>query len=400
MTDWWNYRLRDVLLAVDERAGEQDIELVLSVTEKRGIIPQTDVFNKRIATTDVAKYKVLRPLDIAYNPYLLWTGAVGQWLGGEPGVTSPVYECFRVEPPHEPRFIGLLMESGLLTAYFDSTAVGSIQRRRRTTLPVFLAAEATLPDPDAQRRIVDLIRALDEQIVALDLEHARIGELHSTMREALLAGCEEVDLGSLLLGIDAGRSPSTTGEAPTHDQAGVLKVSAVTPLEFRAAEAKALADPSIMSPDMEVREGDVLITRANTPNRVGAVCRVPEGTRRALYLCDKTLRLRPDEGVDGDYLAEALNRRAVRTHLTGSATGTSASMFNISQSKIRATPVPSLPLDIQREVADRLSGVRHVTLALEEEVEHLRAVRSVCLHALLSGEAMIPESYDSLVGAV
>ncbi len=93
MGDWGHHRLSEVLQVVDERAGEQDIQLVLSVTETRGILPQTEVFNKRIATKDVTKYKVLRPLDIAYNPYLLWTGAVGQWLGDTLGVTSPVYEC-------------------------------------------------------------------------------------------------------------------------------------------------------------------------------------------------------------------------------------------------------------------------------------------------------------------
>lgn len=400
MTDWQVYTLRDVLTAVDERVGAQDIELVLSVTEKRGILPQTEVFNKRIATTDVAKYKVLRPRDIAYNPYLLWTGAVGQWLGGEPGVTSPVYECFRVNPPHEPRFIGLLMESGLLTSYFDSTAVGSIQRRRRTTLPVFLAAEARLPDPDSQRRTADLIGSLDAQIEALSAETLRIAELHDALREDLLAGHAEVELGTLLRGIEAGRSPSTNGEAPRDGEPGVLKVSAVSPLEFHPSEAKALADASIMSPDMEVKPGDILITRANTPDRVGAVCRVAPDTRRGLYLSDKTLRLLPERGVDADFLAEALNRRSVRAHLTGTATGTSASMFNITQPKIRATLVPSLSLDKQRQVTESLTSVRQVAVTLRAEWSRARALRRVCLVSLLVGDVEIPASYDPLLGAL
>jgi type I restriction enzyme, S subunit len=145
MSEWAGVQLSDLLDQVDERRGDQDVPLVLSVTEKRGIIPQVEVFKKRIATEDTSNYKVLQPLDIAYNPYLLWTGAIGQWDGQEPGVTSPVYETFRVRAEHDPRFVGLILTSGVLTPYFDATAIGSIQRRRRTPVPVFLAAEATVP---------------------------------------------------------------------------------------------------------------------------------------------------------------------------------------------------------------------------------------------------------------
>ena len=138
---WIEATLREALEPIAIHPNGKDFPLVLSVTEKRGIIPQTEIFKHRIATDDISKYKVLEPMDIAYNPYLLWCGAIGQWKGTEAGVVSPVYECFRVKSNCEPRYLGYIFETGILTNYFDALAIGSIVRRRRTIPSDFIAYE-------------------------------------------------------------------------------------------------------------------------------------------------------------------------------------------------------------------------------------------------------------------
>lgn len=192
----------------------------------------------------------------------------------------------------------------------------------------------------------------------------------------------------------------TTGEPPRDWEEGVLKVSAVTPFLFVPDESKALLPDTSLSADIAVRPGDVLITRANTPDRVGAVCRVPEGVRRGLYLCDKTLRLTPTEALDPDFLVVAMALGSSRSHLTGSATGTSASMFNISQDKIRATPIPMPEIGEQRRIAELVLSARSVLDEIGSEVARLRMFRSTLLTSLLNQEIEIPESYDSLLGNV
>jgi len=58
MTKWRKTTLGAVVEKVDERQGRAVVPLVLSVTEKRGIIPQNQVFTTRVATSDTTKYKV------------------------------------------------------------------------------------------------------------------------------------------------------------------------------------------------------------------------------------------------------------------------------------------------------------------------------------------------------
>ena len=132
-----------------------------------------------------------------------------------------------------------------------------------------------------------------------------------------------------------------------------------------------------------VRPGDVLITRANTPLKVGAVARVPADVRSGLYLADKTLRLIPSSKLDPDFLVVAMALKSARGHLTSSATGTSASMFNISQERIRETPIPLPEIERQKKVSSAVLSVRATADAAHSEAARLREVRASLLTGLL-----------------
>ena len=68
----------DVLEQFSETVGDGPEPTVLTLTERRGFVPQADRFNKRLAIADTSKYHLVRRGDIAFNPYLLWAGAIAQ----------------------------------------------------------------------------------------------------------------------------------------------------------------------------------------------------------------------------------------------------------------------------------------------------------------------------------
>ncbi|MEI6205176.1 MAG: restriction endonuclease subunit S [Desulfuromonadales bacterium] len=94
-------------------------------------------------------------------------------------------------------------------------------------------------------------------------------------------------LDDVLIRIEAGKSFQTTERLASPDEAGVLKVSAVTWADFRPQEAKATEGSYEPSPHHRVRKGDILITRANTKELVGAVVHV------ALTILTGFFRTRP-----------------------------------------------------------------------------------------------------------
>ncbi|WGV60093.1 restriction endonuclease subunit S [Brevibacillus brevis] len=164
-----------------------------------------------------------------------------------------------------------------------------------------------------------------------------------------------VTLGELIEKIEAGKSPSAQGHPAASNEYGVLKVSAVSWGEFLPNENKALFPGYDVEGIPTVQEGDLLISRANTVELVGAVVRVKESYPN-LILSDKTLRLVPIlNDINIDYLLYALRTRYVR-RLFEEATGTSDSMRNLSQDKILKAPIALAPLIEQNIIAENIKN--------------------------------------------
>ena len=89
----------------------------------------------------------------------------------------------------------------------------------------------------------------------------------------------------LLDGIDGGWSPTCHDSPAPPDEWGVLKLGAVTTCQYRDTENKALPADLSPRPEIAVNVGDVLFTRKNTYDLVGACVHVFE-TRPKLMLSD------------------------------------------------------------------------------------------------------------------
>ncbi len=178
-------------------------------------------------------------------------------------------------------------------------------------------------------------------------------------------------VGAVLKGIVSGKSLRTLERPAQETEFGILKVSAVTWGEFRPAENKAMPldyDPGSCPRAMD---GDILISRANTRELIGAPVMV-HGDHPRLLLSDKLLKLIPDETVvDGRYHVRALRSASATLHFSQCAGGSSGSMTNITQGDIRAAPLPLPPLPEQRRIA-----------AILDQAEALRAKRREALAQL------------------
>jgi type I restriction enzyme S subunit len=145
-----------------------------------------------------------------------------------------------------------------------------------------------------------------------------------------------------------------------------------------------------------LRAGDVLITRANTRELVGSTCRVAD-TPLDYFLSDKTLRLIPGPDLRPDFLVEVLQIRSVRRQIEDAATGTSASMKNISQASIRGLRVPVLDRSAQADVVDAVASLARVVDKCRTLSARASAVQGSVVSMLLLGMHEIPDSYDALL---
>lgn len=196
-------------------------------------------------------------------------------------------------------------------------------------------------------------------------------------------------VGTLLTTIEAGKSPSCPDMPAPSGRWGVLKVSAVHPDGFRPDQNKIIENIHFVNPEYEVRSGDLLITRANTPELVGMVCLV-SSPQPKLMLCDKTLRMQVNSEIASkQYLFLCLQQPHVRTQIQSSATGTSMSMKNISQKAIRNLLVSTPPLREQISICARTEALASKLLFEIATCEKLRQKKSGLMNDLLTGHVRV-----------
>ena len=258
-----------------------------------------------------------------------------------------------------PEFLPFLMMSDRFMNRAVEISVGSLSPTINWTtlkLEVF-----DLPPLDQQRRIAEILWAVDEVIQEYEAASSACRSYQTQIIEqrCLADSFQRTRLERVLRRIVAGKSLTGVNEPAGDGEFGVLKVSAVGPAGFDAAEHKRLIDAAEFISRYAVKAGDFLITRCNTKELVGRVCIVGED-HPTLMLCDKTLKLEFDEDLAKPAFIEAvLKSRPVRNQIEGFATGTGGAMKNISQDNIRSLEVPlpslkeqeALTSEIERSIA-------------------------------------------------
>ena len=197
-------------------------------------------------------------------------------------------------------------------------------------------------------------------------------------------------VGSVLLSIDQGWSPRCEKNpvAAVGDW-GVIKTTAVQEFRFAQIENKELPSALEPRPNLEIKAGDLLITRAGPRKRVGVSCLV-RSTQPGLMICDKVYRLRCDTSkIRPGYLELVLNAPQVLGKLNELKTGISDSGVNLTQKRFRglAIPVPSLSTQalIEAEVERIVSTCEAIDGMCEAGLARSDRLRKAILTSLFQG---------------
>ncbi|WP_193197508.1 hypothetical protein [Nostoc sp. MG11] len=172
---------------------------------------------------------------------------------------------------------------------------------------------------DHETAKIDTLISAKERLLDLLTEKRRALITHAVTR-GLNHNSPKTDSGVILFGkipghwkisrlrwfvktLEQGWSPQAEERVIAEEQWGVLKLNAVKEGQFDDSKAKALSEFLDIPIDLEIRPGDFLVTRGNTPELVGYVCYVSK-TRPNLILSDLIYRLRLDESkLNGKFLS-------------------------------------------------------------------------------------------------
>ncbi|MGW8570632.1 hypothetical protein [Streptomyces niveus] len=261
-----------------------------------------------------------------------------------------------------PEYLGHLWQSSLVREQLEASAGGS--RVRSLARRALLEIRLPLPPLAEQHRILGILR---EQLRYLDRGDEALGRattglalLQDAARGALTPSCNAPfdsvapswswgKLGDVIKRIEAGQTLKHNGRPTRGDEWGVIKTSAMTRGTFRESENKAVRAGIRIDESHQISAGDILLCRANSPGHLGAAVQV-EACRPRLLLSDKSLRLVPEENVDGRWLAQLLTTLYVRAQIAQRSKGILSSMQHISQAGLRDIPVPIPPPGEQKRL--------------------------------------------------
>lgn len=242
-----------------------------------------------------------------------------------------------------------------------------------------------LPTLDTQNKIVAI---LDKAITLIENVENSIVELDKLLYSEFLNLFGEPyrntkkwntkSINEVVEKISSGWSAQGEQRLKLDNELGVLKISSVTSGEFRPNEHKAIDRRKVNRNIIIPKKGDLLFSRANTLELVGATC-IVDKDYIDLFLPDKLWKIEPVKGVvKAEYLKSVLSSELFRKNFTQFATGSSGSMLNISQEKFRSILLPIPPFQLQEkysilfwkilEIKNKKREISKYSLSLERSI--------------------------------
>ena len=359
----------------------------------------------------------VRPGDVVLSKIDLKNGAVGVLEDGWDNAVVTTH--FKVYEPDlsrlDPTYFRMLLQTGEFKRWLWANRSGA-DGRTEVKLDVFEDLEIPLPPLPEQQAIVAAWRAALDHAAALEREAAEteakaalafesaLGFAPPTPlpdRPVFVANFKDLDrwghepalrrtltgppqtspyaqrqLGDLIDDIVVGWSPKCLERAKNGEEWGVLKLSAVTSGRFRPEENKALRPGVTPKPELEVKQGDVLITRGSGVTRlVGAAVLVEGEPPPNLMICDLIFRVifGEDAEIDPAFLAFLLGTSELRNQIEDQRTGAAPMMQKTTKTVLMGLAFPLPPLPEQQKMVQALTDARASGVQKREDAAKARA---------------------------
>ena len=161
---------------------------------------------------------------------------------------------------------------------------------------------------------------------------------------------DKVLMNECLENIDNGKSFVCDTVARVGEHPAILKLSAVTYGIYKPEENKRIISESDFVENAEVREGDLLFTRKNTPELVGMAAYVAS-TPPKLMMPDLIFRLNTKNNCNKVFLWQLINHDLFRKQIQSIASGSAKSMSNISKERLGKFSIYLPPIELQNQFA-------------------------------------------------
>jgi type I restriction enzyme S subunit len=264
-----------------------------------------------------------------------------------------------------------------------------------------MAVPIPRPSVPEQRAIATALSDVDALLDGLDRLIAKKRDLKQATMQQLLIGqmrlpgfhgeWNDVQVRDVIASYFCGPSP-TCEERHIQDEFewGVLKTTAATKERgWDWTKHKTLPRVFWNKPHLELKRGDVIVTKAGPRHRVGVACWV-DYVPPHIIVSGKMIGLRPrPDKVVPLMLAAAISTRVAQAVLDQRTTGMAESQVNFENVALLETPVRIPLIDEQRAIAAVLSDMDAELVSLEARRDKTRDLKQAMMQELLTGKTRL-----------
>lgn len=259
--------------------------------------------------------------------------------------------------------------------------------------PLLLKEIIALPPLPEQKRIVDLISSVDSYIDALQqqLESAKRSR-NAVLHKLLTVGKDDWEYKILS---DICEVRDGTHDSPKPSDKGFALVTSKNikdgRLNLEGAYLISPQDYEEVNKRSKVEQYNLLISMIGTIGEVIVLEGEPDFAIKNVGLLKST------EPILSRYLCHYLGSQLGKNAISLSVSGSTQKF--ISLGKLRALPVLYPPMEDQKAIVEAMSLFDQQISKNLEVAARIKNLRSSLLSDLLSGEHLIPSSYDKVMGA-
>ena len=366
----------------------------MSVSGDFGIVNQIEFQGRSFAGASVANYGVVETGDIVYTKSPLKSNPYGiiKANKGKNGIVSTLYAVYKPKQSANPEFVQIYFEQDArMNNYMHPLVNKGAKNDMKVSAENALKGQIVFPDIKEQRTISEFFHNLDTLITLHQRKYEKLVNIKKSMLDKMFpkngASVPEIrfkgftdpweqrKLAELTKTITTGKSVNSDEGEVSDGDIGVLKTSCVSYDRFNPSESKPVVKSEQQLVKCAVEKDSVIVSRMNTPERVGA-CGYVSTDFPNLFLPDRLWKLKFQDTVDTYFVYMMLVSSAYKEKITSMASGTSGSMYNIpKETFLNLQLVIPAKIDEQKQLGRILKKIDSLITLHQRKLEKLVQIR-------------------------
>lgn len=173
-------------------ALKDEVAPVYSVTKEEGLVPSEEYFTKDVSSKNKSKYRIVNPLDIAYNPSRINIGSIGINRNNFKVAVSPIYVVSQPKSKEYADFIMQLLNLSFIKKQIVQLSSGSV--RQSLNFNDFGMIKFVRPNDELVKKFSAFVEKNMDIANSLVTQNQTLEELRDTLLPRLLSGQIELPL--------------------------------------------------------------------------------------------------------------------------------------------------------------------------------------------------------------